>query len=134
MLADASISRADVSKAKPQRGSAGHRGTRTPVGGRIVGPASGDVGGTAYRLQEWSSAAEEEGRGGRGRRVGEMRVGEGGHRRGRARWLWETAMRVCRRGAACQRRASCWRRARRGEAVVTTTEEERRGGDLGENG
>jgi hypothetical protein len=56
MLADASISRADVNKAKPQRGPAGHRATRTPVGGRTGGSVSG--GGAAYRLQEWSSAAK----------------------------------------------------------------------------
>jgi hypothetical protein len=40
MLADTSISRADVSKAKPQRGLAGHRGTRTPAGGHTGGLAS----------------------------------------------------------------------------------------------
>jgi hypothetical protein len=75
MLANASISQADVSKAKPQRGPAGHRGTRTPAGGRIGGPASGDVGvgDAAYRLQEWSSGIAEE----EMRHIGEMRVSEG---------------------------------------------------------
>jgi hypothetical protein len=74
MLADASISRAGVSKAKPQRGPTSHRGTRTPVGGRKGEPTSGS-GGAAYRLQERSSgAAEEECRGPPPRR----RVGGGG--------------------------------------------------------
>jgi hypothetical protein len=70
-----------------------------------------------------------------GCRVGEMRVGEGGRRRGRARRRRETALRACRggvarRGGAVRRRSSS-RWVWRGEAVTTTTEEERRGGDLG---
>jgi hypothetical protein len=106
MLADASISRADVSKAKPPaaRLAIGH----THAGRRPQrGAASGGVGGgsgVAYRLQE--AAAEEEGRravvaeerrgrhrgeeGRRGRCVGEghrvvegCRVGDGDARRGR---------------------------------------------------
>jgi hypothetical protein len=48
MLADASISQPDVSKAKPQRGPVGHRGTRTPAGGCTGGPASGGVDRVAY--------------------------------------------------------------------------------------
>jgi hypothetical protein len=117
MLANASISQADVSKAKPQRGPAGHWGTRTPAGGRTGGPTGGGVsggGGAAYRLQESSSAVEEEGR---GHRVGEMRVGEGGRQR-----VGEEPL------------VGDGRNAQRGETAVTTTEEERRGGDLGENG
>jgi hypothetical protein len=74
MLADDSISWAVVSKAKPKRGPASHRGTRTPAGGHRGGPASGGVGGggAAYRLQELSyrgeglgaAAEEDQGRGG----------------------------------------------------------------------
>jgi hypothetical protein len=74
MLADASISQADNSKTKPQRGPAGHRGTRTPASDRTGGPASGGSG-IAYRLQEWSSAAEEEGRGSPPRRKAVGRAG-----------------------------------------------------------
>jgi hypothetical protein len=71
MLADASISRADVSKAKPQRGLPGHRGTRTQAGGSTGVPASGGISGSGatYRLQELSrrgggsrAATEEKGR------------------------------------------------------------------------
>jgi hypothetical protein len=74
MLVDASISRADVSKAKPQCSPACHRGARTPTGGRTVGPARGGGGGAAYRLQKWSSNVEEEGQGPPSRR----RAGGGG--------------------------------------------------------
>jgi hypothetical protein len=71
MLADTSISRADVSKAKPQRGPAGHRGTRTLAGGRTGGgkqwrrrgiPTSG-MELRRRRGGGLGAAAEEEGRG-----------------------------------------------------------------------
>jgi hypothetical protein len=70
----------------------------------------------------------------------------GGCRCGQARRWRETTMRACRggvsrQGGAARRRREAHRRgafrrgrAQRGEAAATTTEEERRGGDLGENG
>jgi hypothetical protein len=99
MLADASISRADISKAKPPAPRPAIEHTHAVLRSQR-GVASGGVGGSggaAYRLQE--TAAEEEGRravaaeerrghrrgeeGRRGRRVGEgRRGGDGDVRRG----------------------------------------------------
>jgi hypothetical protein len=58
MLADARISRADVSQAKPQRGPAGHRGTRTTAGGRRGGRQAEAVAEARYTGCR-SSVAEE---------------------------------------------------------------------------
>jgi hypothetical protein len=135
MLADANISRADVSKAIPPGTPVGHRAhaRRRPQ----RGPASGGVGsgGAAYRLQD--AAAEEEDRrtvaaeerraggGGESGRVvasrraaasgTEMRVkdGEGGRRRGRPRRRC-VCVREERRGASEKRGASGTGAARRG--------------------
>jgi hypothetical protein len=135
MLADASISRADVSKAKPlapqpaighthagrrpQRGrqavastvAARHTNCRRPLPRRRAGARSPPRRGGPVRDRHRG----EEGRRGRrawraaaSRRAAasgtEMRVGdgEGGRRRGRARWRRETALRACRGGAACR--------------------------------
>jgi hypothetical protein len=91
MLADASISRADVSKEKPQRDPVGHRThARRPAaaeGGRQEEASTVATRHTGCR----SSAAEEEGRGPTPwRRAG----------LDRARRRRETALRACRGGAA----------------------------------
>jgi hypothetical protein len=94
MFAHASISRDDVGKAKPQRGPADHPGAARRPEAALVGPqvaaSAAAVWHTGCRngAQPPRRRAGGRRRGGglgEGRRVGEMRVGEGGRRRGRAR-------------------------------------------------
>jgi hypothetical protein len=93
MLADASISWADVSKAKPQRGPVGHRGTCMPAGGHRGGRQAEASVAAALHTGCRSSAAKEEGRGSPprrragGRRPGGIRAG--GRRVGEGRRVWE---------------------------------------------
>jgi hypothetical protein len=158
MLADASISRADVSKAKPPAPRPAIRNTHA---GRRLQRGVGKR--RRWRRRCDIPAAGGRRRGGgmaRGRRRGEIRTG-GGESGGPPRRGWRCAMGMGRAdvGATeltgggrrrCARVGEEWRgtserssatrrtrgarrrRARREEAAATTTEEERR--DLGENG
>jgi hypothetical protein len=130
----AGISRAHVSKAKPQRGPAGHRGTRTPAGGHRGGRQAEASAAAARHTGCRSSTAEEEGRGPPPRRI-RARGTDGGGESGRGA--------ASGRGATSGRCASGgrWRDPgrRRRETVLRAcqgglarrVEEGRRGGEEG---
>jgi hypothetical protein len=118
MLADASISRVRISKAKPQRGPAGHLGTRTPASSHTGGgkrrrrrdiPDAGtkwSSGTVTLHRHSWRRAGAgwggESGRGatsGRGAALGRCTSVRGGCRCGQARRWRETTMHACRWGA-----------------------------------
>jgi hypothetical protein len=118
MLADASISWVRISKAKPQRGPAGHRGTRTPASSHTGGgkrrrrrdiPDAGtkwSSGTVTLHRHSWRRAGAgwggESGRGatsGRGAASGRCTSVRGGCRCGQARRWWETTMHASRWGA-----------------------------------